>query len=193
VTTQGGRPDTARRFGTLGFSVAREARSEIGARDFEDFYALEYPRVMRAVVMAVGSTELASDATQEAFKRAFVRWNWLRDRSWRGGWVMTTALNLCRRHLRREAMGRRLTSTAVAASDAVVSDGPVEERIDLVRELRQLPFRQRQALVLFYLGDLPLPTVADLMKISEGAVKSHLARARAALKDVLEVADAPRP
>jgi len=186
--SQGGKSRTTGKLaGTLAVPIARSRRDEIGAREFEDFYAVEYPKVMRGVVMAVGSTEIASDATQEAFKRAFMRWSRLRDKPWRGGWVMTTALNLCRRHLRRESMSRRFTSEA-----GTVSHGPVEERIDLVRGLRQLPFRQRQALILFYLGDLPLPTVAELMKISEGAVKSHLARARAALREALEVADAPR-
>jgi DNA-directed RNA polymerase specialized sigma24 family protein len=45
-------------------------------------------------------------------------------------------------------------------------------------------------MVLYYLGDLPIPVVADLMGITEGAVKAHLAQARAALRPMLEVRDA---
>lgn len=53
--------------------------------------------------------------------------------------------------------------------------------------MRSLPERQRQAVVLHYLVDSPLVAVADAMGISEGAVKAHLFKARAALRGRLEV------
>jgi RNA polymerase sigma factor (sigma-70 family) len=62
--------------------------------------------------------------------------------------------------------------------------------VDLLRALRALPVRQREAAVLFYVADLPLHAVADAMGISDGAVKSHLARAREGLRVNLEERDA---
>lgn len=62
--------------------------------------------------------------------------------------------------------------------------------LDLLGRIRELPFRQRQAIVLFYLEDIPLPVVADLMNVSEGTVKAHLAQARVSLRRQLEVKDA---
>ena len=46
--------------------------------------------------------------------------------------------------------------------------------------------RQREALVLRYYGDLSEAEIAAVMGISRGAVKSHTARAMAALRAVLE-------
>ena len=60
------------------------------------------------------------------------------------------------------------------------------ERTAVIAALRTLPARQREALVLkFYLG-LSEEEVAAAMRISQGAVKSHTARAKAALRSRLE-------
>jgi RNA polymerase sigma-70 factor (ECF subfamily) len=159
----------------------------VALRDFRDFYRSEYPSIFRATWLATGDRDAAFDATQEAFKRAFVRWRRLRKHEWAGGWVMTTALNLCKdsaRRTRRERQERRLepASGDIARSSATV-------RLDVAAALRKLPSRQRTALTLFYIGDLPLPAIAGLMEISEGTVKAHLAQGRAALRKLLEERD----
>jgi len=52
----------------------------------------------------------------------------------------------------------------------------------LVRALRALPQRQREAFSLRVLEELDVPTTARIMGCSEGSVKTHLFRAREALK-----------
>jgi len=52
----------------------------------------------------------------------------------------------------------------------------------LVRALRNLPHRQREAFSLRVLEEFDVPTTAQIMKCSEGSVKTHLFRAREALK-----------
>lgn len=153
---------------------------------FEDFYRREQPAVYRAAYLATGSRDAALDATQEAFKRAWIRWLRLRRHPWAGGWVMTTALNLCRRANRERNRGR----TRVVDDRLGSAPGPGADRVDVQRALAALPFRQREAAILFYLGDLPVATVAQLMGVSEGAVKAHLHAARAKLRASLEVLDA---
>ena len=152
--------------------------------DFESFYKVQYPHVYRAVYLATGNPDAAFDATQEAFKRAYARWWRLSKHDWAGGWVMTTALNASKRSHRvsaQEALGER-------APEADRS-GPDPARVDLATALRRLPARQRTATVLYYLGDHPLPTIANVMGVSEGTVKAHLAQARKKLRDALEVSD----
>lgn len=162
-----------------GLSTVGLERSSL--RTFEEFYRAEFPSIYRSCYVATGDREVALDATQEAFKRAFVRWRRLSNETWAGGWVMTTALNACRRR-RREAM----TQSDLGEGRKSVGD-PGPERADVVAALARLPFRQRQAIVLYYIGDLPLEVVAHLMGVSEGTVKAHLAQARAALRTSLEV------
>ncbi|HEX2294525.1 MAG TPA: sigma-70 family RNA polymerase sigma factor [Actinomycetota bacterium] len=149
--------------------------------DFADFYRAELPQVYRGVYLLTGDRQAALDLTQEAFARAYARWRRLSREEWAGGWVMTTALNLAK-HRVRETASPRLPEGAPAAA-------PAPERVDLVRALRTLPFRQRQALVLHYVGDLHPRAIAQAMNVSEGTVKAHLAQGRAALRRKLEVFD----
>ena len=93
-------------------------------------------------------------------------------------WVTTTAINVGRRHFRRRS--------GALQSDEVVQ-GPTTDRLDLLAILRGMPARQRQAIVLHYLMDCPVLTVAELMGVSEGTVKAHLHKGRAALRRALEV------
>lgn len=152
--------------------------------DFEAFYQDEFDDVFRGCILMTGSREVAMDATQEAFTRAFVRWRRLRRHPWAGGWVMTTALNLCRRRARDPVpLGDRPEKMASRVAT------PRADRIDLQRALRSLPARRREAAILHYLGDLPIASVAELMQISEGAVKAHLFEARKSLRRALEVSD----
>ena len=148
---------------------------------FEEFYASEFPLVYRACVAFVRDREIAVDAAQEAFSRAFARWRRLRDSPWAGGWVMTTALNICKRSVSARHQGViRRDSPHPSTIDAA------DSRIDLLTALRRLPSRQPTTAVLHYLGDLPISVIADLIGVTEGAVKSHLFHARQALRRELD-------
>jgi RNA polymerase sigma-70 factor, ECF subfamily len=143
---------------------------------FEELYRREHETVFRAVLALCGDRAVAEDATQEAFARALERWKRLRNRSWAAGWVTTTALNVARRLLRRRPVG---------APDR--ADGrDVDRAVDVWRAVRALPERQQEAVVLFYVVDLPVAAVAGAMGCSEGTVKAHLSRAREALRGSLE-------
>jgi RNA polymerase sigma-70 factor (ECF subfamily) len=151
----------------------------VGASDFAEFYASSFRRVSSAVRAFCGDVDVAHEATQEAFARAYARWARLTDSEWPQAWVTTTAFNLTRRHHRRRP------STPTREPDG--EQGPTGDRLDLLGALRSLPERQRRAIVLHYLLDIPVAGVADLMGISEGAIKAHLHKGRAALRSALEV------
>ena len=164
-------------------AVVRE-RARVGQPDFESFYKAQYPQVYRAVHLATNDAEMAFDATQEAFKRAYARWWRLGGKQWAGGWVMTTAINASKR-IGRNAAREVPSDTDPSGSYAA----PNPHRVDVATALQKLGARQRVATVLYYLGDLPIPAIAEVMGISEGTVKAHLAHARKKLRQVLEVHD----
>jgi RNA polymerase sigma factor (sigma-70 family) len=142
---------------------------------FERFYAREAKAVFTAVYLMCGDRALAEDATQEAFARALERWDRLEVRPWAGGWVMTTALNVARRSLRRRSVWPL----------ARESPNP-DEALDLWTAVRRLPRRQQEAAVLYYRMDVPVHEIGRILGCSEGTVRTHLARARQALRTLLE-------
>jgi RNA polymerase sigma factor (sigma-70 family) len=153
--------------------------------EFEQLYEREFRSVYRAVFLLTGDPSAAEDSTQEAFARCLERWSRLAGKPWVAGWVTTTALNHVRRSLRGRFRSVRFPS-GEGDVDPRPSTVPGPEAhsasIDLWRAVRTLPPRQQQAVVLHYAMDLPLADVAEAMRVSEGAVKAHLARAREALR-----------
>jgi len=69
------------------------------------------------------------------------------------------------------------------------SDDLTVIRLALVQALTSLPRRQREAIALRYLADLPEKQVADTLGVSVGSVKTHLHRGLARLRSVLGTDD----
>ena len=143
---------------------------------FEELYRTEVRTVFRGVYLYCRDREVAEDATQEAFARALERWDRLHGHSWVVGWVITTSLNVARRALRRRRLVHPLSGEG----------GDPEESIDIWASLRSLSSRQQEALVLRYRLDLPVHEIAQIMRCSEGTVRTHLFRGRENLRAELE-------
>jgi len=128
--------------------------------------------------LVTGDLHAAEEIVQEAFTRASMRWSRLRDYDVPEAWVRRVAMNLAAdraRSLRRQtrAMVRLGPPSAVPAVSV--------ETLALVQALGSLPVRQRQAIVLHYLADLPVAEIAQALAVPIGTVKSLLARGRRAL------------
>jgi len=68
----------------------------------------------------------------------------------------------------------------------------VDDAVDVWRAVRALPLRQQQAVVLRYRADLSTEEIAAAMGCDSGTVRTHLARAREALRARMGVIDARR-
>lgn len=145
--------------------------------DFNDLYAAEFPRVYRAAWLLARNEETAMEAAQEAFAKAWARWRRLREQEWVVGWLVKVALNEVR-DLSRPA--NKDTGSQPEPQHVDI------ELLDLRNALMQLPRRRREALVLFYITDLSISSVAQVMEVSEGTVKAHLSQGRDALRRLLE-------
>ncbi len=146
--------------------------------DFAAMYETHFQTVVRSPYLATNDLSLAEEAAQESFARALERWSRLRGAPWAPAWVARTAMNYGLRMARRRTRER-------ASVTRSVDDAPSVE-LDIALAVRSLPRRQREAITLHYLVDLPIAEVARAMRCSEGAVKTHLHRARQALRIAVE-------
>lgn len=147
---------------------------------FDELFDREYTRLVRALRNV---DDDATDAVQEAFVQAFVRWSRVSRLDDPAGWVRRVAVN----RLLNARRTRTRRDTAVAAIAGRVDDAEfgVESRLDLRAAVRQLTPQQRLTVALFYGGDLSVNDVADAMSLSEGTVKYHLHAARERLRELL--------
>jgi RNA polymerase sigma-70 factor (sigma-E family) len=160
------------------------------ALNFDEFYGVSSQRLLPALVLATGDLQDAQDCLQEAFARAASRWRTVRSCDNPEAWVRRVAMNLAVDGHRRRGVRRRF-----AAQDrpALSVQAPGEAAVDVVRAVGQLPVEQRQAVVLHHLLDLPVAEVARELGRSENTVKTQLARARARLAELLQVAEQEQP
>lgn len=150
---------------------------------FEAWYLREHPKVVAALTWVAGDPDVAAEATDEAFARAYASWRKVETMASPGGWVYRVALNVVRRRMRHAALEQRKVQPPVAVAEVV------DHEIWAV--VQQLPERQRVAVVLRYLLDLPEKEVAMAMGVSRGTVASALAAARLRLASWLTIEETP--
>jgi RNA polymerase sigma-70 factor (sigma-E family) len=150
---------------------------------FEDRFAALAALAYKVAYRLTGNRAESEDLAQEALARAYLRWR--KVAPYDEAWVARVATNLAigrwRRHGRVEvrADGGARGRAGVAAPP---QPDDLLDRIEVVRALRSLPRRQREAVALRYLADLPEAAVAAHLGCSVGAVKQHTHRGLAALR-----------
>jgi len=142
-------------------------RSGVVAADFDDRFEDLFRVGYRAAFAIVGVRADAEDCAQESLVRAFDRWP--KVEPYANAWVARVSANLAIDRTKR----RPRHSTAVPPASA---DELVDQREAVVSALRQLPARQREAVVLRFLVDLSEADVARAMGCSVGTVKSATSR-----------------
>lgn len=147
--------------------------------EFESWYCTTHPRLVSWLTVAAGETELARDAASEAFARAFSRWDRVGKMSSPDGWVYRVGLNVLRRQLRRREIEKRLLR------HVTVGTAPSSISPEVWEAVRALPLRQRTAIALRYVLDLPQAEIADVMGIAPGTVSATLVAARRRLAELL--------
>jgi RNA polymerase sigma-70 factor, ECF subfamily len=147
----------------------------------EDLFRESYARLVASLSMAFG-WPAAEDAVQEAFARAAARWERIGRHDNPGAWIRRVAINKLidgrRRGVRRKAAEAR-------ASQGDALDSPTDSAQDVEAALAALTERQRLYVVLHYVDDLKIREIAELMSVSESAVKSGLSDARRKLFEEL--------
>lgn len=147
------------------------------------------PRAYAQAFRMLGVAAEAEDVAQDAMMRV-----WKIAPDWRSGealvttWLYRVTANLCTDRLRQ----RR--GTSLEAIDEPIDPSPSADQVlqDTARQdalqsaLMELPVRQRQAVVLRHIEELPNPQIAEKMEISVEAVESLTSRGKRALAQILK-------
>ena len=147
---------------------------------FDGWYRSEHPRLLALLTVAAGDADVGRDITSEAFVRALERWDRVEAMDSPAAWTYRVGVNLLRRRLRRAAFERRLLP------DRPVPAAPPAVESDLWGAVRALPVRQRTAVALRYVCDLPQDEIAAVMQVATGTVSATLTAARRRLAAELD-------
>jgi RNA polymerase sigma-70 factor, ECF subfamily len=157
------------------------------AADFDDFVERHSTRLVRSLALISLDRGLAEDAAQEAFLQLYLHWGEVPRMKDPAAWLYRVAINRCKNY--RRALGytaQLIDRLGRSVEHDSFSPEQWSPRADFVALFKPLPKRQRTAVVLHYLADLSTAEIAQAMGISEGAVGSHLHKARQSLREHLE-------
>lgn len=164
----------------LAIRTVNSSASEAERLTFSEFYTSHRDAAYRAVLVATRNPQRAEDAVQEAFLRAYHRWDEMQHHDRPHAWVIRVALNIATSWWRRHRREQTDPPDRPAPPDSHPMDG------ELVRLLWQLPKRQRQVVALRILADLSVADTGRMLDMAEGTVKATLHRGLRRLRDTLE-------
>lgn len=150
---------------------------------FDAFYRSEYQAMLGIALALARDTSEAEDLVQDAFISAHRHWDRVSQFDSPRAWVRRVLINRVTSLRRR--LSAELRALARIGPPAPAAPDLSPETSDVWKEVHRLPRRQQQAIALHYVGQLSMVEIADVMGCSEGAVKSHLHRARETLRDSL--------
>ena len=145
--------------------------------------------LLRLCYAYLHDTELARDAVQETFIKAYRNMDKYREEASEKTWLSRIAINTCKdmnrsgwfRHVDRSVTPDMLPEPAK----------PVEpEDRELTMEIMRLPAKMREAALLCWLQGLTYSEAADALGISLQAIGNRLNRARKKLQAAMEGSEA---
>ncbi|MBW4715667.1 SigE family RNA polymerase sigma factor [Saccharothrix obliqua] len=155
-------------------------------QEFAEYFAARREAVRRTAFLLCGDWHRADDLAQTAFVALHRRWRKVRDKGALDAYVRRTlvraVIDESRRPWRRERFVDEVPETP--APDGEVADS-VATREALVAGLKRVPPRQRAVLVLRFLEGLDVAAAAEVLRCSEGTVKSQTSRGLDALREAL--------
>jgi len=160
----------------------------------EELVQRSYSMIFKSLLrLCNGDEELATDLTQESYRRAWAALKSFNGHSRFSTWLYRIAYRTFLNHIRRprkvipidEPIARRLESGEPDPEEAAAS----AQQEDLLRRaVLTLPEPLGETITARYFSDIPVRELAVLGGISEVAVRKRLRKALALLKDHLEVA-----
>ncbi len=147
------------------------------------------PRAYNQAYRMLGVQADAEDVAQDAMMRV-----WKIAPEWRMGeakvttWLYRVVANLCTDRLRKtRATSLDAIDEPMDPSPSAADDMQTNARNDALQAaLMDLPARQREAVVLRHIEELPNPQIAERMEISVEAVESLTSRGKRALTQLLK-------
>ena len=158
----------------------RSAQDSSVPEGFRELYRKHSPAVYRVCFSFVRNEADALDLMQDTFLRYLETPQKPRGDRHEIAWLVTTAGNLCRNHLKSFKVSRR---DELRETD-IVSDGD-HAAFELLEAVLRLPDKYKTAVYLYYYEGFDTNEIARLTGAKPSTVRSYLKRARAKLKKLI--------
>lgn len=142
--------------------------------------------IFRMCFLYLKDYQLAEDATQETFIKAFRNYKSFNHGSSEKTWIVRIAINCCKNIMRTHWFRTRRNSAEEFVKEA--SDNPTERWIEkrtISDAIMKLNISDRIVILLYYYHEFSLKDIAEIIDGNENMVNQRLYRARGRLKKIL--------
>lgn len=150
--------------------------------EYERLTTLFLDCIYRVAINSCKNYTDAEDVVQNVFLKLWERKHYFADDEQAKFWLIRVTINECT-SLWRSPWKRRTISLEEFALEPKFS---MPEKSNLYYAVRKLPIKYRQVIYLYYYEDYNVREIAEILRLSETAIRSRLARARKQLKESLK-------
>ena len=151
----------------------------------EQMVSLYQLPLLRLCYAYLHDEELARDAVQDTFLKAYRNLETFREEASEKSWLTRIAINTCK-DFRKSGWFRHVDRTVTPEMLPETSAPAEPSDVNLSIEIMRLPIRLREAALLCWLQGLTQEEAAQVLGISHQAVAGRLNRARKKLRAALE-------
>lgn len=164
---------------------AGKATDDIRAERLTRLVHAHQATLMNLCYMYLRDHELAKDAVQETFLKAYRAIDALEGEDGARAWLTKIALNTCR-DMKRSAWHRHL-NRSVTPEDipCAAEEGAYPDALELADAIMRLPDKYKEVILLHYFQDMPLKDIAPVVGITKSMVSRRISKARAMLHGLL--------
>ena len=141
--------------------------------------------ILRLCIIYLGDLQLAQDAFQETFVKAWKGLDAFRGDSSPKTWLSHIAVNTCHDMLRSGWFGMLKRSKPIEEIAELALPTPDPEAAAVREATLRLSSRYREVIVLYYYQGMQISQIAQTLSLPENTVSTRLRRARAQLKRML--------
>ncbi|MEI2775430.1 MAG: SigE family RNA polymerase sigma factor [Tetrasphaera sp.] len=163
--------------------MASEAGWNVAEAEFDAFYRRTVAKVIHCIYASTGDLTLAQDCAQEAYVRAWQRWEDVSRCDEPLAWIRTVARRLAISGWRRRQAEQRALDQVRTIDPGRVND-PRDSSTDTIAvraALARVPEALRETLCLYYICDRSIGQIAEELGVPASTIKARLHRGRAAL------------
>lgn len=139
--------------------------------------------LLRFAYKLCGDEGMAHDGVQNAWVKLTKNLRTLKDPRAFKSWIFKTVRWSVFDLMRKSGRDNAMIENEISLDTVVEPDNEPDDKLELLAQsLRQLPNIDRQVVHLFYLEEMKIREIAEVLQIAVGTVKSRLSRARNTLK-----------
>ncbi|MCF8012657.1 MAG: sigma-70 family RNA polymerase sigma factor [Clostridiales bacterium] len=147
-------------------------------------------RMLRAASAITGDQQIAEEVVQDTFLQVCKKIDSFNNESSLQTWIYRITINTAKNYI-RGAWFRKVSNVEndeIASFSGPHADNPEDKYIQkeegsgVILSLKKLPRKYREVLVLYYLEELSIKEISNILKQPEGSIKSKLSRGRTMLK-----------